>query len=568
MKKSQNFSDSKLSNKKATIRSLSSSNDISYEPRQEKDEERGSISSSRESFKLSSSSKEKQSSNFINKINPKFVYKDSARSHIMPKIIEEFTETTAPTIKRPKKKLKLKLNKKSIQSQPYYPKSAQKASSLSPNRPDQMNFNGEEFKNLLVEKKTVEPDVKILDKLKECWDISKNFSDFQILNFLENYSNFPELKNLEKVRKDHLEDQLEILNNFLVKKKICPNLPKKLNFSEMKRLERSDYSNRGMKFLINTSKKSHTSSFFQKYLKITPEENIEEIQEKLEPECYALSFNKFSNYIVQILIERSETFREKFLEICIKNFENMITNEYASRVLQKFILVGEEKIEQMAVKFLTFNPDFFLSNVSSVILLKKLIITTKNEEILGAIKTFFKNVIIMNPLLVQTERHMIRILMNLFSVMDNNEISMIFFYLKDFIGYLAHHKFGMYVLQKVIEKEVKPFDLMIKSFLVQNYSLLFGEKTAKYVIFRALEFDFQKMGGGFFALEVLKGIVVDRYMLERITYGKENMSMFLAALFGVKGKEFSHTLVVVVNTLLKIVSEGNKKLQCKNLLFI
>lgn len=243
----------------------------------------------------------------------------------------------------------------------------------------------------------------------------------------------------------------------------------------------------------------------------------------------------------------------------------MITNEYASRVLQKFIILGEESIERMAVNFLSYNPDYFLNNVSSVILLNKLIVTTKNYEILDTIKDFFKNFIILNPLLIQTQRHMIRIIMNLFSVMDTNEISVIFFYIKDFIGYLAHHKFGMYVLQKVIEKEVKPFDLMIKSYLVQNYSALFEEKTVKYVIFRALEYEFKIRGGGFFALEVLKGIVVDRYILERITYGKENMTMFLAALFGVKGKEFSHTLVVVVNTLLKIIAEGNQNYSVRNL---
>lgn len=582
MLKEKNFSDSKLSNRKKSLKktSLGSSSQSSTIIKKEGEEEAkaSSASSGRESFKLSTSSQEKQAG-FISRINPKFFYKASSRNHVMPQIVEEFTanqattETTAQSSRKKrnnKRNLRLKLNKGSIQSKPFYMdtkvfKKTQKASSLSPNRPDQMNFLDLDFKDLVVEKAEITPDMSIVNRLRDCWEITDCFDDNQILEFMENYKDFPNMKNLEQKRKEHLEEYLKQLQGFLVKEKICPNLPKELPLSEMKKLEKSDYPNRDINFLITTSKCSKSSPMLQRYMEITPDENISKLVSILEPHAYDLSFNKFSNYIVQHMIQRSEIFKGKFLEVAMKKFEIMITNEYASRVLQKFIILGENRIEELAIQFLTFNPDYFLSNVSAVILLNKVIVTTKNTENLEKIKIFFKNAIIMNPLLLQSHRHMIRILMNLFTVMNPSEISVIFFYIKDFIHYLSNHKFGMYLLQKVIEKEVKPFDLMIKNFLVKNYSMLFEIKTAKYVIFRALEFEFRKKQSGFFALGVLKGIVVDRDRLSRITYGRENMTMFLAALFGIQGKEFSHTLVLVVNTLLKVVSEDSKKMQCKEL---
>lgn len=566
MESRKNLSEKKLSEGKSKIlSSLPSSNGISNEHRAEKDAKEGSVAS-RESFKLSNSSNKDSSSNFISKINPKFVYKDSSKNHIMPKIIEEFTETTAQTQKRPKKTLKLRLNKQSRNSKPFYPTNktvTQKASSLSPNRPDQMNFSPSAFKDLVVEDNKVETDVYILNELKSAWVISDYFSDFQIIDFLENFKYLPNFGNLEEKRKEYLNGFLIELSRFLVKEKKLPNMPKPLTHTEMKNLEQTGYPEKSTKYLVNLSKNAKTSCIFQKYLKITSYENIDILIMKLRPEIYNLCFNKFGNYIVQILIERSLEFRYEFLQTITENFETMVIDEYPARVLQKYMMLGEKKVERMAIEFLTYNPDFFLNNVSSVILLNKLILITKNEVILDTIKKFFKNVIIMNPFIIQTHRHFIRILMNLFTVMDRNEISVIFFYLKDFIEYFAHHQFGMYVLQKVIEKEVKPFDLMIKSYLVQNYSKIYEVKQPKYVIFRALEFEYHKNKGGIFALEVLKGIVMNKDELEKITAGKENITMFLASLFGISGKEFSHTLVLVVNTLLKIISEKNKKIQCK-----
>jgi hypothetical protein len=50
-----------------------------------------------------------------------------------------------------------------------------------------------------------------------------------------------------------------------------------------------------------------------------------------------LCYDKFANYIIQVLIEKVSKFREEFSQMFIKTLDQMLSNQYASRVLQKIV---------------------------------------------------------------------------------------------------------------------------------------------------------------------------------------------------------------------------------------
>jgi len=196
------------------------------------------------------------------------------------------------------------------------------------------------------------------------------------------------------------------------------------------------------------TKERQDSSKLQNYLKGVKENQLKICYEKLKGKLFDFSFKKFGNYITQIFLERLPEFREEFCKLSIRNFSQMVSNEYACRVLQKLILLKDTKFINHVIDLVKHDYRPFMRNLSSVIMLNKLIINLKEKSKVE----FLEKLIIQRPEIVLEEPYAIRLLVSLFTKFDDQSIRKMFTALRPYMYHLITHKFGMYVIQKKIKK--------------------------------------------------------------------------------------------------------------------
>jgi hypothetical protein len=98
------------------------------------------------------------------------------------------------------------------------------------------------------------------------------------------------------------------------------------------------FLNMGLEDLLSVIKKDkNTSSEMQNYLKTTSLENVRTVMSKINGHALDLSFDKYGNYIVQIILDRVEEYQHKLADLAIDNFNELVENEFGSRVLQKLL---------------------------------------------------------------------------------------------------------------------------------------------------------------------------------------------------------------------------------------
>lgn len=104
------------------------------------------------------------------------------------------------------------------------------------------------------------------------------------------------------------------------------------------------------------------------------------------------------------------------------------------------------------------NYKYFLKDLSSLIFTTKLIAFSHTPE------TDFHSLIesiTSNPNLIVDETNMIRILVPLFGVLSKDSVIDIFNVMKDNIWPIINHKFGIYLIQKLIERNINHYQSYI-----------------------------------------------------------------------------------------------------------
>jgi hypothetical protein len=76
-----------------------------------------------------------------------------------------------------------------------------------------------------------------------------------------------------------------------------------------------------------------------------------------------------------------------------------------------------------------------------------------------------------------------------FSVLSDESIENIFKHLKKNIWNLLNDKFGNYILQKVIERNIKPYKTIIEKLCIKHLVKLIQKKHPRYIIFKLIEAD-------------------------------------------------------------------------------
>lgn len=383
----------------------------------------------------------------------------------------------------------------------------------------------------------------------------------RILEFVKKYKNFG--KKLTIAISKNYTSLLSHSSKTLIKEKYNPNKKEKMIVEQMKTNENDHYPQlKGHQLKQISLEDKEISSKFQVYLRFADEEEIEVIFQKMKNYFYELSFDKFGNYITQIMVEKSKNFTEFFVEkYCVKNLDTMIANQFSSRVLQKILATKNEKFQKFCLEKFKKNFFKFVNNLSSVIFATKLVSESSNEKDFYFIENILKEsngaVIVKNP-------NVLRILVALFSKFSDDILKRMFNILKKYTWNLLNDKFGNYILQKVIERNMTPFKGLIEDKCIKNAPKLILKKYPRYILLRLIEFD----ETGIFCERLFKVICFEQspfFVKKKLVWKKETSCLVLLSLFGSRRENFEGYFEKFVKILFDDF-EGfdNGKNQCKN----
>lgn len=376
-------------------------------------------------------------------------------------------------------------------------------------------------------------------------------------NFVRHFKYFG--KNLEESRQKQFEIVLELAGSSLKRAKLCPNLPKELTEEEIEELRGYKYEELSSEELLKMCEEGKDSSNeLQNYLNFSDKETVKKIYEKMKDYVYDLCFNKFSNYIVQLFIEKIDELEPKFSDLFIKNFEEMVKNQYASRVLQKMIILENEKFLNFSIKKLKDDHTFFLKNLSSIIFTTKLITESQRPEKFE----FFEEIVRKNPAIILKEPNLIRILVSVFTVCETKMLGRIFEEISPYLWNMINHKFGMYIIQKVVERDIEPHKEMILNTCLEGIEQMIDKRYSKYALFKIIEFDHQRKFSRKFLAVILKN---EELLFGKILKMADSTYIFLLAILNSSCRELKYLFSKVTVILMKDCSNFENRVQCKKI---
>jgi pumilio RNA-binding family len=399
--------------------------------------------------------------------------------------------------------------------------------------------------------------VKIDLKLNQKYPI--NLETFgQLKHFVLNFQMFGRfVKESQEYQYSRIH---EIASNILVKTKYTPTCPQVSVEEKEKILNEIKYERMSSQELnLISLEEKEKSTKFQNYLKLVDLGTLEKIAKKMRDCIYELSFDKFGNYIAQILVERLPSIRKYVMPICKERFEEMMSNEFSSRVLQKLICLGEEEFIKFSIVRFSKNFSLFIKDLSSVIFATKLINQSKNEEDY----LFLVKILEKDPKIVLNEPHMMRLLVSIFSQFSDDMLKRMFKPLKKYIWNLLNDKFGNYILQKVIERNIKPFKGIIENLCAKHCQKLILKKYPRYILLRIIEND----NTGKFSEKIFYQICFkedESYIQKKIVWKVETSCLVLLALMKMKLGKLKKLFPKFVELLLKDEESFLKNNQCKS----
>jgi hypothetical protein len=394
----------------------------------------------------------------------------------------------------------------------------------------------------------------------KCFKYPKTKRDL-IQDFVEGYMTFGSI--FSQAQFDCYETAKGQLSKFLMNDKSGSNSRKNSGNKQFGIFDQRKFTRMSSRKLKETACKDRASSSqLQNFLKNSPDRRIAPLFEKLKADLFDMCFEKFGNYITQIFLERVPEFQDRFCDLAINNFDKMASNEYACRVLQKFILLKNQKMISHIISLVKADYRPFVRNLSFVIMLNKLILNLEDISRLS----FLEDLIINQPEIVMEEPLAIRMLVSLFTRVDDNSLENLFGAIQPYLHHLMNHKFGIYLVQKIVEKKIDPFEEEIKTYLLKNLKSALNERTTKYIIFKII--DMERSAGeqkkeSFFASRLLKVIFDNKERFFHYISSVEKSLIFLVCLFSLETSRAQKLLPKVTELIMTESRDFGKRSQCK-----
>ena len=383
----------------------------------------------------------------------------------------------------------------------------------------------------------------------------------QVKNFIDNYRVFG--SHLTESKTEQFDSVFNFASSLLVKTKYIPNgLAENTNQdkAQISKLRKAYLEMPADELYRQSHEEKESSSKLQSFLKIADLGDLEKIAGRMKGRIYSLCFDKYGNYVAQIFLERLPKFRQNFRSIYMKNLKEMMENQYSSRVLQKLISLNDSKFLRFSVGMFSKNFKLFLRDLSSVIFATKLINQASSED---SDFEFLVKVLEAKPKIILDEPHMMRLLVSAFSKFENQLLRRIFKPLKKYIWNMLNDKFGNYILQKVVEKDLRPYKSLIESLCIKHSQKLILKKYPRYILLKIIENDeFGKFSERFFYQLCFKE--GQSYVHKKIMWKPETSCLLVLAMFRMKEAKLRKLFPRFIGLVLKDKENFKKEAsQCK-----
>ena len=304
------------------------------------------------------------------------------------------------------------------------------------------------------------------------------------------------------------------------------------------------------------------SSNFQEYLKYSPPDVLQTLEETLQDDIYSLCYHKYGCYVVQTLIQRSQQLCERFGDTCIENFEFMIQNEYSCRILQRMVIAGNKKVIDFAISQMEGLFEIFLDSLSSALFCIRLFAVANEEQ-----KEFIIDKLKCGSRQLLKKRHFLRIFYFVVKESSRSFIQNAYSHLKPFTFEFLNHKFGHQILLILIRQELRePVD-QIQTLCLRHSKKLLFQKYGRLVIFELVKSKSKKKGQ--FCKNLMDRLDIWRLEnLQRILSQKESSVVFQACLFSINHKDFKRVYSQTMEALLGNFASLSRKDLCKSKIFL
>ena len=234
--------------------------------------------------------------------------------------------------------------------------------------------------------------------------------------------------------------------------------------------------------LLEASCASKTSSMeTQAYLAQLPAEELERTGRQLLAHFGRLATDKFGNYIVQFLLLKCEALRPEVASLIDRAFQECLTNEFSSRIIQTLCLVDRDFFQRSLEKFRE-GIDALLENITGAIMLSKLISVCRDDTMAN----FTLGILETNKDYLR-KAYFNRMLSTLVSCCSEAVLNRTYAKVKDHFWLLMNDKFGNYTLQVFLERNHSEAVKLLLQTCLKHHESLLVKKYPKFLLIKLIE---------------------------------------------------------------------------------
>ena len=157
-----------------------------------------------------------------------------------------------------------------------------------------------------------------------------------IAKYIKGYSDIGQM--FDTAQESHRLELLSEIQGSLIKAKTTGNLNIDSAEANIQSVNDLKLESRPLEEVLAICSKSKAESHrIQMYINAVEVDRVRALYALIKPHLMKLSYDQYANYIIQALIEKLPESRQEFSQEFLSKRDEMLRNQYASRVLQKMV---------------------------------------------------------------------------------------------------------------------------------------------------------------------------------------------------------------------------------------
>jgi hypothetical protein len=382
--------------------------------------------------------------------------------------------------------------------------------------------------------------------LKLCVESASSFNSNKNLRSKDTTSTNQKAK-LEQEIELELEIEAEILNKC---RKLCAKIP-----DEMEEImepcidpcSSEEFDFKTIQDLPEIALQSkEESKKVQAYINSLQSPALDSVFQIFKEKIGTFMTHEIGYYLLKGLIILSEDFKQSCQNYSLKNFESLITNRYAVRVIKCFL--SSESFCMQALRKYRSSFDRLIGSIHAVLILSSLICKATEEQSIE---------FVIHKLAEQKfydkESLWLRVLSSLIDRVSGENLRKISWIVAPHIRWLIDHRLGIFGIQSLIRKRDLATIKKVEQYIMENPINFFIRKNRRFVFIEVLK---SISNERYFTLEqTLQKIIYNSNFVRLIVKREDTAWLLKALIWKVCSKNLS-ALSIVVKKLARMAGES------------